>query len=92
MATVILTKSQPDTARPMAVSFRFLLSLYAIVPLSLALVWLDSAGFDHALREALPTSPSHFLLFQVLFGTPHIVASNLLLASHSDYLAATKAS
>lgn len=90
MATVSLTNSQPDIARPMAVSFRFLLSLYAIVPLSLVLVWLDSTGFDHALREALPTSPSHFLLFQVLFGTPHIVASNLLLASHTDYLATYK--
>jgi len=74
----------------LAVSFRFLLSLYAIVPLCLLVLSLDQLVFNHALREMLPSSPSHFLLFQILFGTPHIVASNLLLASHSDYLQAYK--
>ncbi len=38
----------------------------------------------------LPSSPTHFLLFQILFGTPHIVASNLLLVSHNEYLQAFK--
>ncbi|QPK63935.1 hypothetical protein IVG45_02855 [Methylomonas sp. LL1] len=70
----------------LSVSFRFLLSLYAIVPLCVLVLWLDRFGFDHALRDWLPSSPSHFLLFQLLFGTPHIVASNLLLFSHRDYL------
>ncbi|NJA05193.1 hypothetical protein HC024_05535 [Methylococcaceae bacterium WWC4] len=73
-------------AAGMAVSFRFLLSLYGIVPICLIALGLDSWLFDHALRDALPSSPSHFLLFQVLFGTPHIVASNLLLVSHAEYL------
>jgi hypothetical protein len=68
------------------VSFRFLLSLYGIVPLCLLVVWLDQFGFHHALRDMLPSSPGHFLLFQVLFGTPHIIASNLLLFSHADYV------
>lgn len=70
----------------LSVSFRFLLSLYGIVPLCLLTLWLDQFGFDHALRDMLPSSPSHFLLFQLLFGTPHIVASNLLLVSHTEYL------
>ena len=70
----------------LSVSFRFLLSLYGIVPLCLLAVWLDQFGFHHALRDMLPSSPGHFLLFQVLFGTPHIIASNLLLFSHADYV------
>ena len=72
------------------VSFRFLLSLYAIMPLCLVIQLLDQFAFQHVLRDMLPSSPSHFLLFQVLFGTPHIIASNLLLASHWDYLTAFK--
>ncbi|PPD32695.1 MAG: hypothetical protein CTY19_10360 [Methylomonas sp.] len=72
------------------VSFRFLLSLYGIVPFCLLVIWLDQFGFHHALRDILPSSPTHFLLFQVLFGTPHIIASNLLLFSHTDYLSTFK--
>lgn len=68
------------------VSFRFLLSLYAIVPICVVVQWLDQILFDHALRNMLPSSPSHFLMFQILFGTPHIIASNLLLFSHADYV------
>ena len=70
----------------LSVSFRFLLSLYAIVPLCVLMLWLDQFGFDHALRDRLPSSPSHFLLFNILFGTPHIIASNLLLFGHADYV------
>jgi len=70
----------------LSVSFRFLLGLYAIVPLCVLISLLDQFGFDHALRDMLPSSPSHFLLFNILFGTPHIIASNLLLFGHSDYV------
>ncbi len=68
------------------VSFRFLLGLYAIVPICVMLQWLDQFVFGQVLRNMLPSSPSHFLMFQILFGTPHIIASNLLLFSHADYV------
>ena len=74
----------------LSVSFRFLLSLYAIVPLCVLLQWLDQSMFNHTLRNMLPSSPSHFLLFQILFGTPHIIASNLLLFSNVDYVSCFK--
>ncbi len=77
-------------SKPLSVSFRFLLSLYAIVPLCLLVPVFDRFGFNYALRDMLPSSPSHFLLFQILFGTPHIIASNLLIGTHSDYLVAYK--
>ncbi|MGY6276401.1 hypothetical protein [Methylomonas sp. MgM2] len=82
--------SVPYRASPLklSVSFRFLLSLYAIVPFCVLISWLDRFGFDHALRDMLPSSPSHFLLFNILFGTPHIIASNLLLFGHADYVSA----
>lgn len=70
----------------LSVSFRFLLSLYAIIPLCVVVLWLDQYAFQHTLRDLLPSSPSHFLLFQILFGTPHIIASNLLLFGHADYV------
>ncbi|MBS3963525.1 MAG: hypothetical protein KGZ80_03340 [Methylomonas sp.] len=90
MSAHVLSFSQTEPEKPWAVSFRFLLSLYAIVPLCVLVLWFDRIGFDDALRQALPSSPGHFLLFQVLFGTPHIIASNLLLLHHRDYLATFK--
>jgi hypothetical protein len=69
----------------LTVSFRFLLVLYAIVPLCLLIQFADQFMFAFRLRELLPSSPNHFLLFQVLFGTPHIIASNILLISHAEY-------
>jgi len=86
----IISFPEQKSSNKLAVSFRFLLSLYAIVPLCLLGLWLDEFGFNFALRDMLPSSPTHFLLFQILFGTPHIVASNLLLVSHQDYLQAFK--
>jgi hypothetical protein len=38
------------------------------------------------LQSILPNSPTHFLLFQILFGTPHIIASAILLTSNKEYL------
>jgi len=86
----IISFPEQKSGNKLAVSFRFLLSLYAIVPLCLLVLWLDRFGFNYALRDMLPSSPTHFLLFQILFGTPHIVASNLLLVSHNEYLQAFK--
>jgi hypothetical protein len=69
-----------------AVSFRLLLGLYSIIPVCLLLQCLDSWVWQDFLRRSLPSSPFHFVLFQVLFGTPHIIASNILLVSNKDYL------
>ncbi|MDF1581769.1 MAG: hypothetical protein P1P78_00510 [Methyloprofundus sp.] len=69
----------------LAVSFKLLLALYAIIPLCLILQLTDSFALNGALLRYLPSSPSHFLLFQVLFGTPHILASTLLMTSNKEY-------
>ena len=69
----------------LAVSFRLILGLYAIIPICLLLQALDRLVWNDFLLTNLPSSPYHFVLFQILFGTPHIVASNILLASNLDY-------
>ncbi|ESS73128.1 hypothetical protein MGMO_35c00240 [Methyloglobulus morosus KoM1] len=69
-----------------AVSFRLLLGLYGIIPVCLILQCLDHWLWQDYLRNNLPSSPYHFVLFQILFGTPHIIASNILLVSNKDYL------
>jgi hypothetical protein len=73
------------SAIPLQISFRVLLSLYLIIPLCLLLYGFDLAFFQSYLHDNLPTKPTHFLLFQVLFGTPHILASNILLFSNREY-------
>lgn len=72
--------------RKLAVSYRLILGLYAIIPVCLLLQCLDNWVFKDFLRINLPSRPDHFILFQILFGTPHIVASNILLVSNADYI------
>jgi len=69
----------------LTVSFRLLLSLYLIIPICLVLQLLDAGFWQDYLKTHLPSSPSQFFLFQILFGTPHIVASAVLLVSNADY-------
>ncbi len=69
----------------MAVSFRLLLGLYLIMPFCLLLYGLDVGIFGHYLYDNLPLKPTHFLLFQILFGTPHILASTVLLTTNTEY-------
>ncbi|MGZ5010527.1 MAG: hypothetical protein ACXV74_06155 [Methylobacter sp.] len=70
----------------LTVSFRLLLGLYAIIPLCLLLQLFDGWFWQGFLQQNLPSNPKHFLLFQVVFGTPHIVASSILLVSNTEYL------
>jgi hypothetical protein len=70
----------------LAVSFKLILGLYLIIPLSFVVYMLDVYFWGHYLQSILPSSPKHFLLFQILFGTPHIVASAIMLASNKEYL------
>jgi hypothetical protein len=79
--------AMPATREKMslAVSFKLLLALYAIIPLCFLVQLSDSFFFDGALLQYLPSSPSHFVLFQILFGTPHILASNILLTTNKEY-------
>ena len=78
-------------SRPAArvtISARFLLGIYAIVPLCLIAMVLDRLFFAESLFRALPTSPESFFYFQLVFGTPHIIASAVILAANTDYLRA----
>jgi len=70
----------------LAVSFRLLMGLYAIIPLCLLIKWVDVSLWGGFLLSHLPSSPTNFVLFQILFGTPHIVASAILLTSNPQYL------
>ncbi len=70
---------------PLAVSFKVLLALYAVIPFCLILQLADSTVLHGAVLNFLPSSPGHFLIFQLLFGTPHILASAVLLTSNKDY-------
>ena len=84
-AQIITAQAVPDE-RKLAVSFRLLLGLYSIIPLCLLLQLFDGWFWHGVLKENLPTRPTHFLLFQILFGTPHILASTIVLVSNTEYL------
>ena len=86
MSAQIITAQALSDERKLAVSFRLLLGLYSIIPLCLALQMADGWFWHGFLRESLPSRPTHFLLFQILFGTPHIIASALVLVSNTEYL------
>ena len=86
MSAQIITAQGLTDERKLSVSYRWLLGLYAIIPLCLALQMIDAGFLQGFVRAHLPDKPGHFLLFQILFGTPHILASTLVLVGNADYL------
>jgi len=69
-----------------AVDCRWLLALYALIPVSLLLVTVDALGLDGTmLRQHLPAAPEQWAFWTVIFGLPHIVASLLTMADR-EYL------
>ncbi len=77
----------PGPARGMATIPRsFLLWIYAIVPLALAVAFADALFFGGALRTRLPERPEEILWYTLLFGLPHIAASAATFADR-EYLA-----
>ena len=69
------------------VDCRWLLALYAVIPLSLAVVAIDSLFLEQALLNSyLPSSPMNWAFWAVIFGLPHIVASLLTMADR-EYVA-----
>jgi hypothetical protein len=86
MSAQLLSQQGLSNSTKLFISFKVLLSLYAIVPICMSLHGLDSLFWHYSLRDSLPTSPKHFMLFQILFGTPHIIASSILLLTNSEYM------
>ncbi len=86
MSAQIISAQDFSNENQLAVSFKLLLGLYSIIPVCLLLQLFDGWFWHGFLQQNLPTSPSHFLLFQILFGTPHIIASAVVLASNTEYL------
>lgn len=85
MSATLSSVEEFPTSRPIPVSMRVLLWLYLIIPLCLLLQALDTSWWQGYFKSHLPNNPNHFLLFQILFGTPHIIASAVVLVSNRDY-------
>lgn len=66
------------------VSTKWLLSLYLLLPIGLTFVLVDMLVFDSALRDLhLPEFPATWAVWAILFNTPHILASIILMADPS---------
>ena len=83
-AQVISSQTFSNTSR-ITISFRLILALYLIIPILVLLQLCDGWLWQHFLQKNLPSNAGHFLLYQILFGTPHILASTLLLCSNGEY-------
>jgi hypothetical protein len=69
------------------VSLRLLLLLHVSIPILLLLIQaVDVYCLNGKILSNLPVNPEHFILYQLLFGTPHIMASSLLVITNSDYI------
>ncbi len=86
MNTSTLVAEELPFENKLAVSFKLILGLYSIIPICFAIYLADIFIWDNYLKSILPSSPAHFILFQILFGTPHIIASAILLTSNQEYL------
>jgi len=86
MNTSTLVAEDLPFENKLAVSFKLILGLYSIMPICFAIYLADIYIWDNYLKSILPSSPAHFILFQILFGTPHIIASAILLTGNKEYL------
>ncbi|MAK73468.1 MAG: hypothetical protein CMK81_05120 [Pseudomonadales bacterium] len=63
---------------------RWLLALYAVIPLSFAVIAFDALVLQRALlHNLLPDDPNDWALWALLFGLPHIIASALTLSDRA---------
>jgi len=86
MANVSTKSEDAVEAQLRAVDCRWLLALYALIPISLFLVAVDTLALDGVLlRQHLPAAPERWAFWTVIFGLPHIVASLLTMADR-EYL------
>ncbi len=86
MSVSELTINEAMPENKLAVSFRLILGLYLIIPLCLLLYLADIFLWDRYLFSVLPSSPTHYVVAQILLGTPHIIASAILMATNKEYL------
>lgn len=75
-------------ATRLTISNRFLLGIYAIVPICSVAMVCDRLFWHDSLLRSLPTSPESFFIVQLLFGTPHIIASSVILFTNRAYVRA----
>lgn len=83
-SAVPASEAEPAVRR-MNLSMRGLLAIYAVIPLCAVLYAVDRGLLGGAIREALPHNPDHLLIYGLLFGWPHILASNVILATNAEY-------
>ena len=75
-----------EQTRPRITISCFLLAIYGILPICLLAMIFDYFFWGKSLFSALPTSPEYMFFFQLAFGTPHIIASFVILATNGVYL------
>src|SRR5438045_3676081 len=64
---------------------RGLLAIYLVIPLCALAFAIDREALGGAMRDALPHNPDRLFIYGLLFGWPHIVASNVILVSNPEY-------
>ena len=74
-----------SSAAPLAVSGNLLTALYFIIPACAAIVLIDMLLFNQTLKKYLPSRPEDWLIWTVVFNTPHIVASFFSFADKEYY-------
>lgn len=84
-ATAVPDAVPAPAVRRVALPMRGLLAIYAIIPICLALYAVDRLALDGRIRDALPHNPDRLFVYGLLFGWPHIVASNVILFSNGEY-------
>lgn len=73
-------------ARPAVVSFRFLLGVYVGIPICLLLQAADLLWWGGSMRLPLPSEFQPTFWAHAAMGTPHIIASNVLLLTNVEYV------
>jgi len=68
-----------------AISLSRLWWIYLVIPATFLAMALDATMLDNWTKTTLTKPPDKYFLLALVFGTPHILASNFLLFSNRDY-------
>jgi len=74
-----------NSSPPLAVPYNLLISIYIIIPICIFVQIIDTLFFDNYLVSFLPNSPQQYFILSLIFGTPHIIASNIIMFSNKEY-------
>jgi len=82
---IIVMNTRHMDEHKLQISYPILLAIYSIIPLSVLFFLFDKYLNSGSIGHQLPVAPESIFLLGIFLGTPHIMASNIIMMSNKEY-------